>query len=516
MSSKYCSFDKTLINYKPLTKDGLIMKKLMKEGFGAYPGKGMEVVLHLYAEAEDGRVCANTRIVHEEPRFIVIGKLQEFPGLEIAVKSMRMGETSSFKFSPEYTYFSLEKFKKCDKNIIENLKDEAFKTSLPLPQKTPEEIKEMEIDQAKKYMNLYYDIELVKFDKPRPRKINCSPKERYEQAIDLKKEGNDLFKEKRFMEAIVKYKDAREYLKQMPNDFITDEYHNLQHSITLNITNCHINLSQYNYALQNLEENFLFNKTPKAFYFKSLCQMHLGDFENSYKNLLELQKIMVNEEKQVKIFFDDYYKFKEETINQQKKKSKKGIFESHLYQDKKDINEKEKKNKYNLPKFNPEENFCFYFDFLLNGDEMNPQKVKFEIFDNTKNNIINIFEEIKDDVEKKKLINKEINFDFSNSDKVDCKENVLTLWNGIIELKDIDKFGAINKFPLNEDVLLLMHKKEKGFDIEISTQGISNTPIGDYIAIGRCYYNHSALKLLNEKKVKGSIKIIDMDEAISY
>ena len=317
------SIDRSLINYFPITKDNLIQKKLVKEGFGIYPGYGMEVFLHLYGEAEDGRCVANTRIVKEEPRIITLGKLQEFPGLEIAVKSMKMGEKSTFKFSPEYTYFSKEKFGKSDPNLISHLKSELFKTDLP-EKKSNEELKSMEIDQAKKYQNLYYDIELIKFDKPRPRKSQIGPKERLEQAEDLKLEGNKLFKEKRFMEAIVKYEDSRDYLKNMPNDFINDFYHNLQNSLTLNVTNCRINLGQYNYALKNLEDNFLFNKTPKAFYFKSLCQMHLGDFETSYKNLLELQKVLPDE-KQMKIFFDDYYKFKEETIKEQKERANKGL-----------------------------------------------------------------------------------------------------------------------------------------------------------------------------------------------
>ena len=68
----------------------------------------------------------------------------------------------------------------------------------------------MEIEQAKKYQNLYYDIELVKFDKPRPRKTQINPQQRMEQADELKFEGNKLFKEKRFMEAIIKYEDARD------------------------------------------------------------------------------------------------------------------------------------------------------------------------------------------------------------------------------------------------------------------------------------------------------------------
>ena len=504
MSSEHAfSFDASLINFKPLTKDGLIQKKLNTEGFGIYPGNGMEVVLHLYAEAEDGRVVANTKLVHEEPRYMILGKLNEFPGLEIAVKSMKMGEKSTFMFSPEYTYFSLEKFKNCDKSIIENLKAESFKTEI-LEKKSMEEIKKMEIADAKKYMKLYYDVELVKFDKPRPKKININPKERIEQAMDLKQEGNNLFKEKRFMEAIIKYKDAREYLKQMPNDFINDNYHNMQNSLTLNITNCHINLSQYNYALKNIEDNFVFEKIPKTFYFKSLCQMHLGDFENSYKNLLELQKVLPDE-KMVKQYFDDYYKFKEETLKQLKDRSKKGIFESNLYNDKK-IEENDKK--YALPKFNPDENKCFYIDYLINNDEMNPLKSKFEIFKDTEK--FQCFEFLKKEIKDKNIKNKEINFDFEE------KESNLVLFEKINEIKDFDKFESINKYPINENALLLLHKNGEEYDIEISTQKMSETPLENYIVIGGCFYNAKIFNYLVKNKKKGVIKILDIDETLNY
>ena len=33
-----------------------------------------------------------------------------------------------------------------------------------------------------------------------------------------------------------------------------------------------------------------------------------------------------------------------------------------------------------LPKLNIKENKCFYIDFIINGDEMNPYKIKFELF----------------------------------------------------------------------------------------------------------------------------------------
>ena len=513
------SIDRSLINYFPITKDNLIQKKLVKEGFGIYPGYGMEVFLHLYGEAEDGRCVANTRIVREEPRIIILGKLQEFPGLEIAVKSMKMGEKSTFKFPPEYTYFSQDKFSKSDPNLISHLKPELFKTEIT-EKKTNEELKNMEIDQAKKYQNLYYDIELIKFDKPRPRKSQIGPKERLEQADELKYEGNKLFKEKRFMEAIVKYEDARDYLKNMPNDYINDFYHNLQNSLTLNTTNCRINLGQYNYALKNMEDNFLFEKTPKAFYFKSLCQMHLGDFETSYKNLLELQKVLPDE-KQMKIFFDDYYTFKEQTIKEQKERANKGIFKSGLYGDKK--YESNENKEYSLPKINLKENKCFYIDFLINGDEMNPYKIKFEIFKYDDNNIGNsllikdTIEFIKSEINKKNIKGKEINFNFTD----DNNYNNIILFEKYRELNPKeDDFDKNNIYPPEEEVLLLLHKicidNNYYYNIEISGKKLNEKPLKDFIVLGRCYYNQKIIINLTQNKMKGNLKILDIDETLNY
>ena len=513
------SIDRSLINYFPITKDNLIQKKLVKEGFGIYPGYGMEVFLHLYGEAEDGRCVANTRIVREEQRIIILGKLQEFPGLEIAVKSMKMGEKSTFKFPPEYTYFSQDKFSKSDPNLISHLKPELFKTEIT-EKKTNEELKNMEIDQAKKYQNLYYDIELIKFDKPRPRKSQIGPKERLEQADELKYEGNKLFKEKRFMEAIVKYEDARDYLKNMPNDYINDFYHNLQNSLTLNTTNCRINLGQYNYALKNMEDNFLFEKTPKAFYFKSLCQMHLGDFETSYKNLLELQKVLPDE-KQMKIFFDDYYTFKEQTIKEQKERANKGIFKSGLYGDKK--YESNENKEYSLPKINLKENKCFYIDFLINGDEMNPYKIKFEIFKYDGNNIGNsllikdTIEFIRNEINKKNIKGKEINFNFTD----DNNYNNIILFEKYRELNPIeDDFDKNNIYPPEEEVLLLLHKicidNNYYYNIEISGKKLNEKPLKDFIVLGRCYYNQKIIINLTKNKMNGNLKILDIDETLNY
>ena len=320
------------------------------------------------------------------------------------------------------------------------------------------------------------------------------------------------------MEAIIKYEDARDYLKNMPNDFINDFYHNLQNSLTLNITNCRINLGQYNYALKNLEDNFVFKKTPKAFYFKSLCQMHLGDFENSYKNLLELQKVL-NDEKQIRIFFDDYYKFKEQTIKEQKERANKGIFKSGLYMDKKYENDENKIFK--LPKINIKENKCFYIDFIINNDEMNPFKIKFELFkydENNNNSLLlnDVINFLNNEIKNKNIKGKEINFDFE-------KDNTnIILFEKYSELNlNKDNFDKYNIYPPEEDVLILLHNviednNNNYYNIEISAKKLSDIPLKDFIVLGRCYYNNKSIVNLFQNKTKGIFKILDIDATLNY
>jgi FKBP-type peptidyl-prolyl cis-trans isomerase 2 len=490
------SIDHKSLNFKPLTKDNLIEKNLIIEGFGIFPGKGMEVHINFYSESEDGRFIDSTNIL-KEPFTFIIGTYTINPGLDFAVRSMKMGEKSVFRISPEYTFFSEEKFKNCDKKLIENLKIEGFKTKIP-ENFNKEELLKMEIKDAKKYQNIYYEIELIKFDKPRPKKITLNPKERMEQSNELKLEGNFLFKEKRFREAIIKYKDAQEYLKQMPNQFINDLYKKLQHSLTVNITNCHINLLEYNYALKEIENNFCFENNPKVFYFKSLCEMHLGNFEDSYKNLIELDKVF-DDKKMMKNYFDDYFKFKENVIKNQKNSNKKGIFESGLYND---LNVSNNNNNFLLPKFDGKNNFCFYFDILINNDEINPLKIKFEIFDEIKINHKNLFNFLQNFVNEKQIKNKIINFKYD--------ENIILLNN--IKIENVEENFKKNIFIPNENVLLLLNYKEnKEINIEININKLSDKIINNILVLGRCYYNQNKIFNLYENKINGEIKILDCD-----
>jgi hypothetical protein len=239
--------------------------------------------------------------------------------------------------------------------------------------------------------------------------------------------------------------------------------------------------------------------------------MHLGDFDSSYNNLLELKKVM-NDGKQMQIFMDDFNKFKNETINKQKNLAKKGMFGSNLYDD------KQIKKRIGLPRFDPQKNTCFYFDFLFNNDSMNPQKIKFELFngmnkDNGNNPTLNqIYQIIIEKVKENKLINKNINFNFDENNDITLMENIID------ENIDFNNFFESYKdsLPFTENVLLLLHREKLEnnkfiFSIEISTRRVEDDGRENYIILGRCFYNHQSLLIFSKKHMKGILNIIASD-----
>ena len=225
--------------------------------------------------------------------------------------------------------------------------------------------------------------------------------------------------------------------------------------------------------------------------------MHLGNFEDSYKNLIELEKVF-DDKKMMKNYFDDYFKFKENVIKNQKNSNKKGIFESGLYNDLNVSNN----NNFLLPKFDGKNNFCFYFDILINNDEINPLKIKFEIFDEIKINHKNLFNFLQNFVNEKQIKNKIINFKFD--------ENIILLNN--VKIENVEENFKKNIFIPNENVLLLLNYKEnKEINIEININKLSDKIVNNILVLGRCYYNQNKIFNLYENKINGEIKILDCD-----
>ena len=498
-----------LIGFVNLTQDEGVLKKVTKQGFGAYPTDGQEITVHYISSLEDGRGLENTYVT-KDPSIYTLGNYTLIPGLEIAIKNMKMGEGAIVRIKPEYGYLALDKLKNCeDKSTIK----------IPIEVDNPHsqiELSELNVKDAQKYLTVIYEIELIKFDKHRKSKQTSSPDERISEAAILKNEGNDLFKEKRYMEAIVKYNDGLHYLSQMPTEFLSQKVYDLRIQINLNITNCHICLNQYNYALKKLEEiknSEIFTQKnsdknvvcpkgipAKFFYYRCTAYMNLGEFDLAYEDLENLDLLLPNDP-MVKKLREDYEILKARTTKQKKELLKKGLFSNGLYNEKPSV----QKQTDILPKFN-KSNKCFYIDFIINGNLKDPQKIKIEIFQNNSEKYLNYIYQYLDKLIKSSSLKNSL---------MSVRENNILLWK--LESTDLEKntiYSEIsdskyNIYPPCENYLFIL-KKSEDYNFEILTQKLSDNLVDGILVIGRCYYNINALEKMRSNNYD-KIEIVDCD-----
>jgi tetratricopeptide (TPR) repeat protein len=463
-----------------LTGDGGVVKKILKKGFSMYgPKEGDEVKINYISQLEDGRIVDNTRITNQ-PQVVILGKNSIIPGLEMALKYMKMGEEAKIIIQPKYSNSANEEL------------EEGYNTK---------ELSKLDVEIAKKYSPIIYELELIKFDKPRKNKLALEPDERITEAATLKIEGNDLFKEKRHVEAIIKYNDGLDYLTQLPNEFITNRVIDLKLQLKLNITNCHIAMHQYVYALKKLEEVLIIQTPPPAkyFYYSCICNMNLGEFDKAEDDLDKLSLLLPNDSN-VNVLKNDLIKNKEKTLKTKQDIFKKGIFRNHLYE------EKNIKTA-NLPIYD-KTNLSFYLDILVDKNTKNPKKVKFEIFSSKDKNIQHLIGLIKEEILCKYYKEKQITYE--------SEENAFLLRqytdSEIKALLDLVFSNNTNFFPPCEDYLLIIHRKSDGYNLKLQCCKVSDHINTDMLVLGRCYFNQNFLKELS-KTQNALIEVTECDIA---
>jgi hypothetical protein len=199
--------------------------------------------------------------------------------------------------------------------------------------------------------------------------------------------------------------------------------------------------------------------------------MNLGEYEKSEEDIKKLDELLPND-KNVKNLHTDMNNLKKEELANKKKFPKRGLF--NLYDEKEVC-------KNTLPKYN-KENKCFYIDVIINDDSKNPKKFKFEIFNETKIKMKNVYDELINMIDSMRLKNKVVS-------------NVIDIFN--FEMNDE------LKFPVNEKFLLCLRKKEIGYELFVNLEENSCNSI----IIGRCYYNSNVWNQSNGD----NFRIIDCD-----
>jgi len=207
----------------------------------------------------------------EPHSFIINQNVSIVPGLEMAIKTMNFTEKAIVVVTPKYGHKVLKMKRDLKKaNSEEGEQDKSKNTEPIIPDEPEKPLNELEPNIAKYYSTITYEVLLIKHDKPRKTRQQLQPDERISEAADLKVLGVELFKQKSYEEAIVRFKDGFEFLLQMPTDDLTNKVVELRSQFLLNIANCHICLTEYNYALKKCEEAMKYKITPKCYYYQAV------------------------------------------------------------------------------------------------------------------------------------------------------------------------------------------------------------------------------------------------------
>ncbi|CAI8606220.1 unnamed protein product [Vicia faba] len=241
-----------LVSFKPVinvTGDSMVIKKILKEGDGAFTAnEGANVTVSYTAMLEDGTVFEKRGVDETQPLKFVTDEEQVITGLDRAVATMKKGEKAIISIHADYAFGMVE--------VRENL------VIVPPGSK------------------VIYDIEMIDFIKEKaPWELNNT--EKVEVAGRKKEEGNLLYKSGKYQRAAKKYDKAADFVSE-DGSFGDDEQKlakSLRISCWLNGAACCLKLNDFAGAVklctQVLDVEF---HNVKALYRRAQAYIETGDF----------------------------------------------------------------------------------------------------------------------------------------------------------------------------------------------------------------------------------------------
>ena len=327
--------------FTKITDDGGVLKKTLKEGIGSKPVDGNEVKLNYEAKHKKTLYDKNE---DNKPVSIKIGAHQGIKGLEIALRTMKVGELSRFIFKPEYAYGN----KKPHPFIPENA-------------------------------TIKYQIELLEIVGRDAQIDSMSYDEKIEKAKIIKEEGVEKFKAGNYIEARNKFEKAVKYLDKFENKDAENEKEGCQlyQSVLTNLCNCCNKLKEYYSLITHAKLGIKINdKLPKLYYFRTIAYAHTAEIEKAEKDIETLEKLLSDEEKKTAGL--DYLKQmvekKKKELNTHMKKFSKSAFSHDVYKDEGNQKPQEPSKESN------EKNPIVFLDIKIGNNQK--KRVKIELFQN--------------------------------------------------------------------------------------------------------------------------------------
>ncbi|WVZ75369.1 hypothetical protein U9M48_023427 [Paspalum notatum var. saurae] len=258
--------DLQVLSWKTVTEignDKKILKKILKEGEGyERPNDCAIVRVKLIGKLDDGTVFVKKGHDGEEPFEFKTDEDQVIEGLDKAVLSMKKGEVALVTIPPHHAF-----------GANESNQDMAI-----VPPHSP----------------VYYEVELVSFDKEKDSWDLKNNAEKIEAAAKKKDEGNVWFKAGKFARASKRYEKALSFV-EYDSSFSEEEKQlskPLKISCKLNNAACKLKLKDYKEAKELCTEVLESDNTNvKALYRRAQAHINLVDLdfaEADIKRALEI------------------------------------------------------------------------------------------------------------------------------------------------------------------------------------------------------------------------------------
>ena len=287
-------------DFDKITDDGGITKKIIKEGTGVKPVDGNEVKINYEARYQKAVFDKNE---DGKPFSVKIGAHSAIKGMEMGLKTMKVGEIARYVFRPEYNYG--------------NTKIHPF-----VPENS----------------TLKYEIELLEIVGRNKEIDSLGYEEKVERATAIKEEGVQKFKEGNYKEAKEKFEEAEKYLDKFVNKDEEKEKEGckLYQSVLMNLCNCCNKLKAYYSVITHANLGIKINdKLPKLYYFRSIAYSYTAEFEKAQKDIETLEKLLSEEEKKNAglDYLRELIEKNKKASNKQRKKFSKGAFSHDVYKD---------------------------------------------------------------------------------------------------------------------------------------------------------------------------------------
>ena len=291
-----------------------------------------------------------------------------------------------------------------------------------------------------------------------------------EQVTKMKEGGNNLFRDKKYEEAIKKYYETIEEIKtSMDKEKYKNELNDIERSCRLNISACKLKTKDYDGVINECSIVLETNKCFKAYHRMGLALFHKQKYDKAFRYLDNANAIGNQNEK--KVIEPDLRECKEK-LDEMKKKER----EERLKKEKEREKEKEKKKEVNNVKNEINE---------IKEEKKEKDKTTVKEININNENRNEIKNEIKTDENKERSENK-----INNEEKYENKDDKLNNLRSVIE-KEKEKNKKVKE---EEDDIKIEDTKEPTY----SNNNINNNI--NYNNINNFNYNNNFNNINNSPK----------------